>query len=102
MASTYDIGDSVRTNVSFLSTGSTAADPSGAIRFKWKTPDGTVTATTYSTGTSTGVIRTGAGTYHANLVTTGQGVYWTRFESTGSIVTAVEAYFLVRASQVTT
>jgi len=100
MASTYDVGDLVRTSVTFTSTAGTAADPSGTIRFGWKNPAG-ISTFTASTGTgSTDINKSTTGVYFYDLVTTGRGVYWTRFESTGDIVTAEEAYFLVRAQQV--
>lgn len=100
MASTYDVGDTVRTTIIFASTAGVNADPSGTIRFGYKTPDGTVT---FTAATGAGNIeKQTTGTYFYDLVTTSSGRYETRFESTGSIVTAEEAYFIVRPQKVST
>ncbi len=101
MASTFDVGDTVRIAVAFTDTGGTAADPSGAIRRLRKTPTGVVDTVTYSVSTGD-ITKASVGNYYTDVVTTATGTYWLRYDSTGTIVSAQESYFMVRTQQVAT
>lgn len=104
MPSTYDIGDVVRVSVTFTDTGSSPADPS-KVHFHYENPAGTVTTASRvstSTGASNGIVKTDTGDYYYDITTTGQGLYETRFYSTGAVQTAVESWFSVRPLRVST
>ena len=99
MAATYDIGDVIRASVAYLSTGSTAIDPSG-VNFYLEPPDGT--ATQYIYNTSTRVVRASQGNYYFDITTTATGTYEYRWTSTGTAAGSQESWFFVRTQRVTT
>lgn len=98
MATTYDIGDLIRETGTFYNASSAAADPS-KVYLSVQTPDGSITYSTYSAGT-TAITRTGTGVYYKDLLTTSSGVYEYRWHSTGTVHTAAEGWFNVRPRRV--
>ncbi len=90
MATTYDIGDIVRTWARYTtSTGSTAyKDPSGGVAVAYQNPGGTITTSTPT--------KSDTGEYYYDIACTGQGMYEVLFTSTGDIVTGQETWFSVR------
>ena len=98
MATTYDIGDCVRLTVTFLTVAGATADPSKTY-LDIQTPDGAITYSTYSAGT-TAIIRSGVGDFYKDILTTGAGLYEYRWHSTGTVHTAQEGWFSVRTRRV--
>ncbi len=98
MASTYDIGDMIRETGTFKNASSAAADPT-KVYFDLQKPSGTITYSTYAAGT-TALTRTGTGVYYKDIPTTSSGMYEYRWHSTGTVYTAQEGYFNVRAKRV--
>lgn len=105
MGSTYDIGDIVRVAGTFTDTGGTVADPT-TVQFLYDTPTSTAATGYTRTSTSTGVVnsiyRDSTGVYHAYVTCTGQGLYETRFTSTGAVTASGEGWFSVRSRRVST
>ena len=105
MPSTHDIGDIVRITGTFTDTGGTNADPT-TVHFLYDTPTSTAPTTATRTSTSTGAVggitRASTGVYYVDITSTGQGLYETRFTSTGVIGASVESWFSVRPRRVTT
>ena len=103
--STYDIGDIVTVYGTFTDTGDAVADPT-TVTFLYDTPSST--APTIATRTSTeasavnGITKASTGLYSYPITTTGQGLYETRFTSTGLIEASGESWFSVRSQRVTT
>lgn len=95
MANTYDVGDKVRTQVSFTDDG-VVTDPS-AITYKFKTPAGVTT--TYVYGTDVQLVKLSTGIYYVDLTIALEGRYDWRFEGTGALVAAYEGSFWVRLSE---
>ena len=93
---TYDPGDQVRLTVSFLSTGSTAVNPT-TVSFVYRDPAGNLT-----TMASSDITNDVVGTYYGDLVVSTPGVWYYRITSTGNLVSAGEDWFRVRHSQVST
>ncbi len=97
MATTYDIGDVVRTWARY-STGPTATtsykDPSGGVAVSVQNPSGSITTSTAS--------KSDTGEYYKDVTCTGKGLYEVRFTSTGDIATAQESWWSVRGLRVTT
>jgi len=96
----YDIGDSVRCSAVWTDADSTATDPD-VVRFKLKTPAGTVT--TYVYGTDSELVRDSVGNYHVDVdVTAIPGAWYYRFEgetSGGIGQGADETWFTVKKSE---
>jgi len=105
MPSTYDIGDIVRITGVFTDTGGALGDPT-TVHFLYDTP--TSTAPTTATRTSTaagdvgGITKDSTGVYAYTITATGQGLYETRFTSTGTLAASGESWFSVRPQRVTT
>ena len=97
MASTYDIGDTIRVTGTFTDTGGAVADPTFTY-VHVETPDGTVT--TY--GTSTAITRVSTGSFRYDFVSTGRGLYEYRWEGVGNVTGNEEGWFSVRRGRVTT
>lgn len=98
MATTYDIGDLIRETATFKNAPSAAADPT-KVYLDIQKPDGAITLSTYSAGT-TAITRTGTGVYYKDILCTGGGLYEYRWHSTGSVHTAEEGWFSVRTKRV--
>lgn len=96
MATTYDIGDIVRTWARYTtSTGSTDyKDPSGGVQVWVENPSGSVSTST--------AVKSDTGEYYKDVTNTGKGLYEIRFSSTGDIVTSQESWWSVRNRRVTT
>ncbi len=106
MATTYDVGDVVRTNAKFTtSTGSTSGKDPASVYFHLENPAGSVSTDSLAppgTTASTVIKRTTTGEFYADITATGKGIYEWRWFSTGLITTAEEDWFSVRARRVTT
>lgn len=105
MPSTYDIGDVIRVTGTFTDTGGTIGDPSG-VSFLYDTPTSTAPTTATRSSTALGVVggiaRASTGVYYVDVTATGQGLYETRFTSTGSLAASGESWFSIRPRRVTT
>ena len=98
MASTYDIGDIVRCAVVFTLVDGSTADPT-KVYFSKQPPDGAISNSTYSGGT-TAITRSALGHYYKDVPCTDDGLYEYRFWSTGTAQAAGEGYFSVRPRRV--
>lgn len=96
MASTYDIGDTVRLANVFTQSG-TAIDPT-AVTLVVRLPDATQTSYTYAGNTIT---KDSTGHYHVDVSTTIAGIYRYRWTSTGTGAASEESWFEVRPRRVT-
>lgn len=96
MASTYDIGDTVRLTATYTDTGGTAANPT-TVTFVYEDPSGTATTIT---STSTSVSNPAVGSFFTDLVPDEAGLWEYRSSSTGTIIASEEGYFIVRARRV--
>ncbi len=99
MPAYYDQLDIVRCSSTFLSTGSTKADPT-TVNFVLTSPDGTDTVNTRAgatTGTVDSITRVSTGVYFRDVtIGSSSGPHWYRFSSTGVITSGAEANFIVR------
>lgn len=93
----YDIGDKVRLGVTFTDEDGIATDPT-AITALIRRPNETVTTLVYLTDLA--LARDSAGAYHVDVTIADgdEGLWWYRFQGTGTLVSAVERSFFVRAS----
>lgn len=91
---TYDKGDLIRVKATFT-VSSVVTDPT-AITLKVKDPDGTITTYTYAGGSIT---KDSTGVYHKDLSVSNDGVWYYRFEGTGTCQAASENKFIVRKSE---
>lgn len=92
----YDKGDLVKCSGAFTDSDGNAIDPT-AVVFKVKDPSGTVT--TYTYGEDDELVRDSAGNYHVNVDADEMGLWYYRFESTGTGQAADEGYFRVSTSE---
>ena len=98
----------VSTSTPFTTTAGAAADPT-TVHLAWAIGGGTVTELTYASGGSgtNTIIRSGTGSYYANLVTEGlPGLWtlsWTGISTNGavSVVYEWEQYVTPRAVAIT-
>jgi len=96
MANTYDIGDVVRCSAAFTDADGAAADPT-TLTFRWQTPAGVEASYVY--GTDDELVKDGTGNYHVDLTIDNDGVWYHRFEGTGTNVAAAESYFVIQQSE---
>lgn len=96
MANIYDIGDAVRAIVRFTDTSKTLVDPS-AITGKFKNPSGTTTI--YEYGVDAELVKSETGVYYIDIPIDTSGLWYYRYEATGTYTGAVEGYFKVRESE---
>lgn len=96
MASTYDIGDTVRLRATYTDTGGTATNPT-TVTFVWEDPSGNFS--TRISGSSN-VMNPSVGTFHTDFITDEAGLWEYRVSSTGTIIASEEDYFIVRARRV--
>lgn len=105
MPSTYDIGDVIRVTGTFTDTGGNPGDPT-TVHFLYDTPTSTAPSTATRTSTSTGDVggiwRVSTGVYRFFINATGQGLYETRFTSTGTLAASGESWFNIRSQRVST
>lgn len=88
----YDKGDVVVCAVEFTAGGG-FVDP-GALSFKVRKPDGTVT--TYVYGVDAQLVRESQGVYEVDVVADEEGTWQYRFEGTGASQSASEGEFYVK------
>ena len=105
MASTYDIGDVITVTGVFTDTGGVPGDPT-TVNFLYETPTSIAPTTASRPGATTGevngITRASSGTFTFEIDATGQGLYRTRFTSTGSLQASEEGWFSVRPRYVST
>jgi hypothetical protein len=92
----YDKGDLVRSSGAFTNTAGTATDPTTII-CRVRTPTGTTT--TYLYLTDAALVKDSTGNYHVDINATESGVWWVRWEGTGTVVQAEEDSFFVEYSK---
>lgn len=95
-ANNYDIGDVVRLNGTFRTTGGALVDPT-KVTFKYEDPSGNVVTVT-STGAS--VIHPSSGYYYVDIAPDETGVWEYRIFSTGTVATSTEDWFRVKTQRV--
>ena len=99
--SEYDVRDLVRVSVVWTDADSVAVDPD-IVRFKWRTPNGTLTTYLYLTDAE--LVKDSTGNYHVDVtVTNNPGTWYYRFEgetSGGAAQGADEHKFTVLKSNV--
>lgn len=95
----YDSGTTIRLKVTITDGSGTAADP-GALTFKARQPDGTVT--TYVYGTDAQLVKASTGIYYVDWpvpkTVAAEGAWFYRYEATGANAGAIESSFRVRDS----
>lgn len=90
----FDVGDLVRSSVTFTDFNGAATDPN-TVTFKYEKPDGTVTTIIYP---AAGTVKDSTGVYHADVTITAAGSWWFRWNGTGAIVAATEEPVFVQPS----
>ena len=96
MANIYDIGDAVRATVRFTDTSGTLVDPTTVVG-KFKNPSNAITVYTY--GVDSELVKSETGVYYMDIPVNAAGLWYYRYESTGTHIGAVEGYFKVRESE---
>jgi hypothetical protein len=91
---TYDKGDAVRLKATFT-VSSVVTDPT-TVTLKVKDSDGTISTYTYAGGTIT---KLSTGIYYKDVTVSNDGIWYYRFEGTGSCIAAGENSFEVRRSE---
>ena len=89
----YDVNDLVRCSGAFTNSAGTAIDPT-TVKFKFKTPDGTITI--YTHGTDAQLVKDSTGNYHVDVNANAVGTWSYRFESSGTGQAAKEVTFEVK------
>ena len=92
---TYDVGQEVRSNVTFT-VGGVDTDPT-TITFRYLDPAGNATAWVF--GVDPEVVQDAVGQYHADWTLDEEGGWYYRWEGTGTVIAAAERYFEVRESK---
>lgn len=98
MANQYNVGDLVRCTGVFTDASGDRVDPS-AVTAKIKKPDGTTT--TYTYGVDVAVVHESQGVFHLDVSATLEGIYFYRFQATGTGQSGGDNHFLVQPSQFT-
>lgn len=93
----YDLGDQVRMSVSFTNSAGSAADPT-TVTCKITDPSGNIETLVY--GTDPDLVKAGTGSYQVDRKVDESGMWYYRFEGTGSVVSAAEGFLVVRRSRV--
>jgi len=91
---TYDKGGAVRLKGTFT-VSSVLTDPT-TVTLKVKDSDGTISTYTYSGGT---VTKLSTGIYYKDVTVSNDGIWYYKFESTGTVTAAKEGSFEVRRSE---
>ncbi len=99
MMNTYDVGDRVRIDATFLDEAGAATDPT-TITFQAGPMGASAVADyTWSSGApGTDIIATGPGVFHTYVTVTTPGTWVYRMVSTGAVAQAAQGVFTVRAS----
>lgn len=92
MTSLYSEGDLVRCTGTFTNADGDAVDPTAVI-FKTKDPSGNITTLTY--GVDAALVKSATGVYYVDVDVDEAGLWWYRFESTGTGQAAGEDKFTV-------
>ena len=94
----YDIGDAVRISAAFTNTSDVATDPT-TITLNYRDPsDGSITTLVY--GVDGEVVKESTGNYYADLEPDAAGVWFYKWEGSGSVTATVEGFYKVRESNV--
>ena len=88
----YEKGDLVRCSAAFTNIAGAYVDPA-AVLFRFKNPGGTTT--TYTYGVDAELVKDAVGQYHVDVDANAEGVWFYRFESTGTGQAAGEEAFSV-------
>ena len=91
---TYDKGDTIRLRATFVVSG-VNTDPT-TVTLKVKSSSGNITTYTYAGGA---IIKSATGIYYKDVSITDDGIWYYRFEGTGTVATAGESQFRVRESE---
>lgn len=91
---TYDKGDSVRLTATFT-VDSVPTDPT-TVTLKVKNPAGVTTTYTYGLAELT---KSSTGVYYREVTVDDDGMYYYRFEGTGTCIAASEGQLKVRSSE---
>lgn len=94
MPDAFDKGDLLEVAVTFKNKAGTNTDPT-TVRFKHKSPSGTVTIKTHPTDPE--VVKDGTGLYHFDLDLNAIGVWSWRWEGTGTVQSVTEGDVVVRS-----
>ncbi len=98
MASVHDVGDSVRCEVTFTSTGDVPANPDTVV-FTMREPSGTETVYTFGVGFD--VESDSTGVFHVDWTATESGVHQWVFVGTGDVSAPAASGFYVNTVPVT-
>lgn len=90
----YEKGDLVRCSAAFTDIDGNYVDPSKVL-FRFKDPAGTTT--TYTYGADAELVKDDTGRYHVDVDVDAEGVWFYRFESTGTGQAAGEDAFTVNS-----
>ena len=91
----YDVGALVRCSAAFTNIAGAAIDPA-AVKFKYRTPAGSITTLIY--GTDAALVKDSVGNYHVDVSPTTHGDWLYRFEATGTGQSAEESLFFIKDS----
>lgn len=95
----FDVGDLVRADVTFTNSAGNVADPT-TVSVIYTSPSGTTTTKTYITDSE--VVKDSTGKYHIDITIDEAGMWYYRWEGTGTLVAAVESFIAVRRNRVPT
>lgn len=94
--SDFVVGELVRVSGAFTNAAGAAADPTG-VGFKYKDPEGSLTAYVYGVGVQ--LARASAGNFYVDIDANQVGTWHWRFYATGTGQTADEGSFTVGESE---
>jgi hypothetical protein len=77
----YDKGDLLRITGTFTNASNAAIDPT-VVLFKYRNPAGTSTTLTY--GVDAALVKSATGIYYVDLDMSSSGVWYAKFQSTGT------------------
>jgi len=97
MINTYDIGDLVRSEITFTDINDVVADPT-TVTVRYKLNDGDAVVKVYLTDVEVKKVDTGV--YYIDIPLTATGTYYVRWEGTGVVTAAEEDEFQIRFSRV--
>lgn len=92
----YDVGDSIRTAVSFQNIAGVATDPT-TITLKIQDPSGNETTLVF--GVDAAVVKDAVGLYHSDVTIDENGDWYYRWEGIGALIGAAEFLFRIRESE---
>jgi uncharacterized protein YfaS (alpha-2-macroglobulin family) len=92
----FTLGEAVRVSMLFTNAAGAAADPT-SVRFKYKDPEGLITALVYPTDVA--LVKDSTGNYHVDVDANKVGVWHWKAYSTGQGQAADEGSFTVEESE---